>query len=169
MIDRFIDILRVATVRVSRPYFQLPVARQEDPIYRERVYCYELYHQIRPLLESDQELSRYTLSGEIDKAGHKIIRRYIPDFVVHDPGRMDNLITIEVKSINGQLQGVQKDLDTLVYFVSDEVRYQCGIYLIYGDDERAFEVFKQQFLAANHQKLQLFWHRCPGESANRLA
>jgi len=169
MINRFLEILQVATAQIQQTYFQLPIAGQEDPIYRERVYCYELYHQIRPLLERDRELSRYTLSGEIDKAGHKIIRPYVPDFVIHDPGRMDNLAIIEVKPINGRLDGVRKDLETLAYFVSEQVAYKCGIHLIYGEDERALESFRQQFLAVGHKKLRLFSHRRSGEPATSIA
>ena len=55
MIERFLKLLIEATARVPLHYFQLPVAEREDPIYRERVYCYELYHQLRTLLE-DRDL-----------------------------------------------------------------------------------------------------------------
>jgi len=35
-----------ASARIAADYFQLPVA-DADSVYRERVYCYELYHQLR--------------------------------------------------------------------------------------------------------------------------
>jgi hypothetical protein len=34
-------LIRAATERIDIPYFQLPIAGKENPIYRERVYCYE--------------------------------------------------------------------------------------------------------------------------------
>ena len=37
MLERFIELLCEATRRVPDAYFMLPVAYQEDPIYRERV------------------------------------------------------------------------------------------------------------------------------------
>jgi hypothetical protein len=43
---KFEEILSSASTHVSEQYFQLPVA-DADTIYRERVYCYELYHQMR--------------------------------------------------------------------------------------------------------------------------
>ena len=89
-------------------YFQLPTAGAEEAIYRERVYCYELYHQLRVLLQGEEDLARYALSGEIDKRGHQIIRPCIPDLVFHAPGRMDNMVVLEVKPINGELKGIQK-------------------------------------------------------------
>lgn len=45
--ETFVKILRKATANIPPEYFQLPIAGREDPIYRERVYCYELYHQMR--------------------------------------------------------------------------------------------------------------------------
>lgn len=47
----------------------------------------------------------YSLCGEVDKAGHPLIRGHgldhlKPDFLVHDPGDLDeNLVVIEVKPI----------------------------------------------------------------------
>ena len=143
MIERFLQVLTAATERIPEEYFQLPVGHMEAPIYRERVYCYELYHQLRTLLEDDEQFSRYALSGEIDKQGHPIIRPCAPDFVFHAPGDMNsNLVVVEVKPVNAELHGIRKDLQTLTYFVSDEARYQLGILLVYGDSEMAFEKFK---------------------------
>jgi len=88
--QEFDQILTTATGNVPERYFQLPVDGQEDPIYRERVYCYELYHQMRSVWP---EHSPYTLGGEVDKSGHRLIRgngldNAKPDFLVHMPGDM---------------------------------------------------------------------------------
>jgi len=42
----FEKMVEAACARVGAIYFQLPVA-DADAMYRERVYCYELYHQLR--------------------------------------------------------------------------------------------------------------------------
>ena len=52
MVEAFIRCLTNATARVPEVYCQLPVAGEKSPIYRERVYCYELYHQLRILLQN---------------------------------------------------------------------------------------------------------------------
>jgi hypothetical protein len=71
---------------------QLSVAGAEARVYRERVYCYELYHQWRCQWAND---SRFELSGEADKIGDPIIRRNAkPDFLVHVPGEMQNLLVL---------------------------------------------------------------------------
>ena len=97
--EYFIECLIEATGKIESHYFQLPVAGDERPIFRERVYCYELYHQLRCTLVDDFP---YVLDGEVDKAGHPILRTELgakkPDFIVHMPGQMDqNLVVIEVR------------------------------------------------------------------------
>jgi|SRR3989344_1439722 len=133
-------LLRQATANIDPQYFQLPVAGLEDPVYRERVYCYELYHQLRLLLPKD---SRYVLSGEVDKSGHPLIRNNSmdntkPDFLIHSPGNMqNNLLVMEVKPVNAQRNGIKKDLKTLTAFA--RWGYTHAFYLIYGAGDETFE------------------------------
>jgi hypothetical protein len=164
MIKRFLACLAEATVRIPCHYFQFPVAGAEDPIYRERVYSYELYHQLRSLLEADDEFEEYALNGEVNKMGHSIIRPCAPDFVLHIPGLMTNLAVLEVKPINADAEGIQKDKQTLEYFVSNEVGYQCGIELVYGGAERDLTRFIRAF-AGLPNKTYLYWHSRPGVPA----
>jgi hypothetical protein len=93
----FIKSLIDAAEKIEPHYFQLPVAEGEEPKYRERVYCYELYHQLRCIL-GDNFQFQYKLNGEVDKRGHPIFRKAKkPDFIVHSPGDMKhNLVVIEV-------------------------------------------------------------------------
>jgi hypothetical protein len=51
------DVLAEATAAIEARYFRLPIAGG-DPIYRERVYCYELYHQMRLLWLCPQRRGR---------------------------------------------------------------------------------------------------------------
>lgn len=94
------QILVLATQSIREEYFQLPIDGRDKPVYRERVYCYELYHQMRRNWPNG---SLFTLSGEVDKSGHPLIRgngldRAKPDFLVHVPGDMGgNHAVIEVK------------------------------------------------------------------------
>jgi hypothetical protein len=126
-------ILMQASARVPAGYFQLPIDGG-DPIYRERVYCYELYHQMRCLWPAATE---YYLNGEVDKAAHPILRELgadlaKPDLLVHKPGYMSgNHAVMEVKACNAQAAGIQKDLQTLSLFRS-RVGYERAIYLLFG-------------------------------------
>ena len=52
-------VIQEATAAIDAMYFQLPVDGG-DPVYRERVYCYELYHQMGPI---GRFVRRITLRG----------------------------------------------------------------------------------------------------------
>ena len=92
-------ILQVATASVEAMYFHLNIDGG-DPVFRERVYCYELYHKMRSNWPSQ---SRYFLNGELDKSAHPILRELgadhaKPDLLVHTPGYMaGNYAIIDVK------------------------------------------------------------------------
>ncbi len=131
--DQLTELLLLATARIQSEYFQVRLDGG-DPVYRERVYCYELYHQLRCLWPLNSE---FFLNGELDKAAHPILRELgadyaKPDLLVHRPGYMSgNSTIIEVKSSRAQADGIQKDLNTLALFRS-KVGYQRAIYLVFG-------------------------------------
>jgi hypothetical protein len=126
-------ILQDATRAISDVYFRLPIDGG-DPTYRERVYCYELYHQMRRLWPD----THYALSGEVDKQGHQVmmqlgVRAAAPDLLVHGPGRMqDNHCVIEVKPPRPTIRGMRKDLLTLSQFRA-LANYERAIYLFYAN------------------------------------
>jgi hypothetical protein len=94
----FEEKLARASARIDGEYFQLPVA-DADSVYRERVYCYELYHQLRSLWNGFP----FSLGGEVDKMKHPFFENgpcatAKPDLLVHRPGDMNrNLACVEVK------------------------------------------------------------------------
>lgn len=165
------DLLQAATMRVPHNYFQVELDGG-DPVYRERVYCYELYHQLRCNWPAD---TPYYLNGELDKAAHPILRELgadyaKPDLLVHQPGYMaGNNTIIEVKSSNAQKVGIQKDLVTLSLFRT-KVNYERAIYLLFGYDadnaaERVRGVAKE---LGGLPPIELWVHREPGEPAVRV-
>jgi hypothetical protein len=139
--DELDVILADATAAIEAEYFRLPIAGG-DPVYRERVYCYELYHQMRSRWPP-RENCRYLLNGEVDKSSHELmrkvgVRRQKPDLLVHGPGNMkNNHAVIEVKNVNASPRDIKSDLEKLTLF-RNQAGYQRGIYLIYGHtaDER---------------------------------
>lgn len=156
----FEDRLKAATQGIVLEYFQLPVAGSESPIYRERCYCYELYHQLR----KDWPDCAYRLSGEVDKSGHPIIRgneldNTKPDLLIHIPEDMKhNFAVIEVKPVTGARGGVEKDVRTLLAYL-DHGGYERAYYLIYGAEDHgtalkvAADVIRQRGL----NRIEL-WH-----------
>jgi hypothetical protein len=166
-------ILSDATRAIDAGYFHLSIDGG-DPVYRERCYCYELYHQTRLLWPRG---CSYRINGEIDKAAHPILRglgadRVKPDFLIHTPGDMrGNHAIIEVKCARTGTLGVRKDLRMLSTFIN-KVGYQRAIYLFYGDecDDRLIERIK---LAAAEVEtiasIELWTHCAPGQSAKVCA
>ncbi|MDG5467269.1 hypothetical protein P9J64_02940 [Deltaproteobacteria bacterium IMCC39524] len=175
--DEFQEILIQATRNVPEEYFQLPIDGAEEPLYRERVYCYELYHQMRSLWPPQ---SHFTLSGEVDKAGHPLIRdngldNTKPDFLVHIPGDMGgNFAVIEVKPIIATRAGIKKDLETLSAF-TNYAGYAVAILLIYGDGDigRIMQnVMTLRDECVNNeidlQNVNILWHRAVTEPAHLI-
>ena len=175
----FLNALLIATERIQPRYFLLPVAYEEEFIYRERAYCYELYHQIRNILPDDYP---YLLSGEVNKAGHPLIAQHcgsiIPDFLIHNAGNMgvdDNLAIVEVKTIQGaryyrENKGLLKDIETINCMTSIPMGYYRGIILIFGSN---FEEWKDEIRRllserCNPEKVLLLLHNNPLERATLL-
>tara|TARA_B100000315_G_C14510707_1_gene556806 strand:- start:682 stop:1227 length:546 start_codon:yes stop_codon:yes gene_type:complete len=171
------EILRSATKNVGEKYFQIPISGSEDLLYRERVYCYELYHQMRSVWPI---ISKFTLGGEIDKSSHPLIRgsfldRRKPDFLVHMPGDMgNNYAVIEVKPINAQDDGINKDLKTLTAFYR-HAGYERAIYLIYGRGNIDKIVSGLNEIACEDDGknsdislIELWWHEMVGHSAKQV-
>ncbi len=140
------DWLLDASSQITDGYFQLSTAGAMDKIYRERVYCYELYHQWRCVWNDG---FRYSLGGETDKNGHRIIRTSKkPDFLVHRPGAMDNLLIMEVKPKNGSLSGIVKDLATLTFFRRSPANYSAAYFWMYGASEQEWPDIRARILDA---------------------
>jgi hypothetical protein len=129
--DEFTDVLTHATRDIAPEYFLLPIHGGEAR-YRERVYCYELYHQMRQRWPRE---SRYFLNGEADKQAHPyfVARGDAPkpDLIVHIPGTGANYAVIEVKSVMAADAGIRGDLQKLTRF-RNEIGYKRALYLIYG-------------------------------------
>jgi hypothetical protein len=119
-----------------------PVADAEggEPLiqYRERVYAYELYHQLRCIWPAWP----YSLAGEVDKRGHPLVRgadlgNVKPDLLVHVPGVMDhNLVVLEIKAATpsppaSERAAIETDLKKLAAF-RRSAQYEAGVLLVFG-------------------------------------
>lgn len=163
------DLLASATSGVEPGYFRLSIFGG-NPVYRERVYCYELYHQMR--LRWPKGCS-FVLNGEVDKAAHPKLTElgaagYKPDLLVHTPGDMTgNHAILEVKSASAAYHGYAKDLRTLNVF-RNVVGYARAIYLIYGETLSRDGIDRIVSGAAKldlTETIEIWLHVSPGEPA----
>lgn len=133
-INDYLPFITDALNHVEQPYFLLPTTY--TPIMRERVFCYEFYHQMRTLQNTPgyPRLSNLYIHAEIDKSGHKDFdkaHQANPDFIFHVPGEFKrNTIVVEVKN-RLEKKGISKDLNTLLTFVST-YQYKIGILIVFN-------------------------------------
>ena len=135
-----------ALLRVAPDYFcvELPDGSQA---YQERIFAYELYHQVR--LQFDEH---WYVNGEFLKGLSLVPRvnrknRVIPDLVIHQPATMEsNLLAVEIKSsMNLTAVRLLADLKKLEMLTDPHhgLGFSLGIMLIVNAD------FKQVFAQAN--------------------
>ena len=139
-LEIFLGVLAEATSGVPKGYFLLPIADTNGGApfvqYRERVYAYELYHQLRLRWPGWQ----YSLGGEVDKRGHPLVRGPVldqakPDLLVHVAGKMEhNLVVLEIKAASPDLptegDAIRRDLLKLTAF--RKIGYAAAILLVFG-------------------------------------
>jgi hypothetical protein len=127
-----IDLVKRSLEGIGKEYFKLITTYEPSGIVRERVFCYELYHQIRLNMGTDYALS---LNGEIDKRGHVDFHpadQKNPDFVFHLPGTHEgNTLIVEVKGTLTRRKEIIQDFSTILLFVT-KYQYQAGIFILYN-------------------------------------
>jgi hypothetical protein len=131
-LNNAMDLIIHATSKILKDYFN-PELWRIGLGYRERIYCYELYHQMRTEMENIQFSVPYVINGELDKAGTYQGILLKPDFIFHIPGDTEhNLLAIEVKR-GPQLKmlSLRKDISNLNFLIN-ELGYEKGIMLIFG-------------------------------------
>lgn len=150
--EHLIKFILEAMKNVEKSCYDVVIATnnktQKEKTKRERVYCYELYHQMRLLQEDGFFDSKININAEIDKNGHALIKEnFNPDFVIHQQGNMTNYCTIEVKR-DFSVDKIKKDFNTLTCMLNS-YNYQIGVFILIHFDE--FKNRKFDFIRNVHQ------------------
>lgn len=141
------SLLKEALTKVERDYLFSENPSGND-IFIERVFAYELYHQMRVIFPDEHGL----VNGEYRKY-LKIVssmknntlfntRTYIPDIVVHQPSTLDkNLLAIEIKiSPDLTWKDLNQDLEKLNFYTNPDISkglgFKMGVMLIANYDIR---------------------------------
>ncbi len=167
--DRLYEALFEAISKIDKQYYKVKLAYFNQTIYREHVYCYELYHQLRKILSDDFP---YILSGEVDKASHPDIGErcleFKSDLLVHQPGNANEesfLSIINVFSLANAFRVHEKLIDKfskMVCATNLDGGYYRGIMLIYGDetkelDRGIYDLYKN-YCRGSYDKIILLYH-----------
>lgn len=133
---------------------------------RERVYCYELYHQLRSELRDTQ----LTLTGEPDKRGHPAFeydKKLNPDFILHTPGEHEHNTAVVEVECRLHLPHLTKDLKNLKLMRTKG--YTELVLLLFGAQQVPWERLKR---AAEKAEIDLIdvvvlLHQMASEPATR--
>ena len=106
----------------------------ERPMYQERTFAYEFYHQLRMLQENtrSEELQGVTQQAEVSKRYQGV--PFMPDLLLHVPGETMNLAAFEFKLAENQ--NLRRDLFKLQHLKSD-YGYNEVFMIILGSEEAA--------------------------------
>lgn len=158
-----LDALKQATAAIGSSYFLLPITGRDRPIKRERVYCYELFHQLRIALGD----SKLTLTGEPDKRGRPDFPPINPDFILHTPGtHKDNSAVVEVECRVG-LKHLVKDLRNLK--TMRDRGYGTLVLLLFATQRVPWSKLEQASAQADIGigEITVLLHRSAGQAATR--
>ena len=139
--------IKKAIEKIEKKFYSVISANGKERI-RERVFCYELYHQLR-LIDFD---CNFDIHSELDKAGFYNID-VIPDFLFHKQGFDENYCIMEVKG-KFHKNGIHKDFETLNKFLCEQKgikAYRLAIFLLFNQSLEAF----LNFLKRNRKVINL--------------
>ena len=186
MTEHFLNLVRDALSEVPEDYYSSclrsesainlvlpnPTAAQRDLVeslrkYPERVFCYELYHQMRILLDQRHEcfpgvrlqceLKKYHITDALrDEFGVGALdKEFIPNFLLHSPGDFDRQVAVMEVKCDPRLstQAFIEDLSKIEQFIT-QYRYDIGVALtVNTDPERVQGIVGhpefQNWIAAN--------------------
>ena len=155
--EDFEGILHEAAQALGQDYFLLAIDGA-DPVYRERVYCYELYHQLRVRWP---ESCDWKLNDEVDKQVDIYFRdgrAPKPGLLIHIPGTDRNYVVMEVKVFRVDIGDIRKDLTTLSIFVNRFGYEMAGFRVEHGSDDLHFKVEKTAQLTKELRRIGVLWH-----------
>lgn len=160
-------LLKCATKGIAAEWFSITNSDENNKL-KERVYCYELYHQLRLLACGNKLLWQC----EIDKSGRTKFKREKPDFLLHVPNSEVNHLVMEVKTSDSRFEGWKKDVETLIRFL-DEHDYKKAYFLIFGSKDPSRRLKKlgdnsSGEAKASVSKIEVWWHKNPKEEATKL-
>lgn len=137
MVKEALENINLEYVKLSRLAYDRNA--REHPVFQEKPFAYEFYHQYRKLYENNFDDT--VIQAEVNKSsqGYPNCQK-MPDFILHNPdSRRNNLGVIEFKRayVSGQSNApsIRKDFDKLVNFKKPPLKYKTVIEVIIGTED----------------------------------
>lgn len=170
-LDRFFELIKEALSSVDESYYSTTyrsiinlksVLRNRGRFdgddfetFGERIFCYELYHQLRmkidgELADNPNFLQGAMLQGEVKKIRvlefvehlglERLSQESIPDFLVHTPGNTDyHAFVIEVKcDPDLSKHDLLKDITKIDEFIT-RYHYERGVFLTVNSNPKRID------------------------------
>ncbi len=178
--DIFYNALLESTSKIDKHFYKVKLAYFNQTMYRENVYCYELYYQLRKILGEDFP---YMLSGDVDKASHPdIVERCLEfksTFLIHQPGIFNSeslLAILYVCSLDYAFRYPEtliENFNKMNCAINVQGGYYRGIMLIYGDDrgelDRGIHDIYKNYCRGMHDRIILLNHNTIGEKPVKIS
>ena len=146
--EKIKEILKESINNIEEKFYKVTSSQIENSVPRERIFCYELYHQLRLECQTYKFGVRFDISPELVKGksmGYSEITN-IPDFLFHREGTDVNFCILEVKAQLNK-EKIKKDFETLSSFLNGKTKllpYKIGIFLIFGYSFEEFIVLAKK-------------------------
>jgi hypothetical protein len=163
--QQFDDIFSRSTAAIDAAYFRPPNCGT-NWAHSEKVYLYELYHQLR-LHWPPPNSCPYRLnigSHQDDERLWKVADLSSPYLFVHAPGFPNYYAVIAVHQSRIQTSDARKHLRALAQFAS--LGYRRAIYLVYGVEAVLNPI--QQFANDSTTPIEIWFHSHVSTSAARV-
>jgi hypothetical protein len=141
---------------------------KEHSKFAERVFCYELYHQVMIHWEQEGVPDKAVVHGELAKSAYfktRLIAAFegrgtYPDLLFHQPGSMDwNLVVVEVKGSRCRASDLKHDVIKLRAYLTGG-RYAIGVLLVVGEDDPRSRV--RAALGPSDDGIRVLWKHPSG-------
>ena len=153
--EKIKEILKESINNIEEKFYKVTSSQIENSVPRERIFCYELYHQLRLECQTYKFGVRFDISPELVKGksmGYSEITN-IPDFLFHREGTDLNFCILEVKAQLDK-EKIKKDFETLSSFLNGKSKllpYKIGIFLIFGYSFEEFVILIKKMSLDNYR------------------
>jgi hypothetical protein len=139
-LKKLLELIKEAIESVGSSYYS-SMGPNDHVVDNERVFAYELYHQCRTRITTNDDFMDFGVHGEPGKCfpinDEKIKKFKYPDLAFHIPeNNENNECVIEIKKHRDIesicVKSINEDLEKLILYTSGELNYKKGVFLSVG-------------------------------------
>ena len=125
--------------------------------WQERMFAYELYHQLRVRWDANPELQKeFVIHAEVRKAYQRIKDfDWMPDFIFHLPNSGNNVAVVEIKRASQPYNQIFDDIRKLWEF-KQRLGYLHTIEILFGTRRHCEKIIRKLLKARGGTPIDLF-------------